>query len=78
MLNEEMPAVVQCDIKQNQSEESRPVAVRLYPSLTCPTCKPPRDANREKGKRPEPAVVMQGKQRRCQNQKQALAKKTKD
>jgi hypothetical protein len=36
------------DIKQKQSECARHVAVRQYPSLKCPTCKPPRDANIEK------------------------------
>jgi len=40
------------DIKQKQSECARHEAVRLYPSLKCPTCKPPRDANIEKKTRP--------------------------
>jgi hypothetical protein len=38
------------DIKQIQSECARHYAVRLYPSLKCPTCEPPRDANIEKKK----------------------------
>lgn len=72
MLNEEMSAVVQCDIKQNESE--CPARCREAISFfKCPTCKPPRDANRKR-KGPGPAAVMQRKTKEMQNQ--TLAKKT--
>lgn len=71
-LNEE-GAAVQYDIKQNSRVFLPRIAVRLYPVLKCPTCKPPRDATQRK---------RAGVAAACKNHKgdrrQTLAKTTDD